>query len=71
MTEKPDEYYKEQCYKALELVLEQNKGKSYAEIKKAMKGAYPFGERKHRPYKIWNRLYNHALRCLEKDLVQY
>lgn len=34
-------------------VLEETKGKTEKEIKKALREAYPFGERKHHPYKIW------------------
>jgi hypothetical protein len=29
------------------------RGKSDAEVKKALFDAYPFGERKYHPYKIW------------------
>lgn len=34
-------------------VLKENKGKTEKEIKKALFDAYPFGERKYHPYKIW------------------
>ena len=34
-------------------VLAENKGKDQATIRKALKDAYPFGERKYHPYKIW------------------
>lgn len=68
---KDDKRIEEQSYRALELVLEQNKGKSFEQIKKATKDAYPFGERKGRAYKIWNRIWNHTLVCLEKGLVTY
>jgi hypothetical protein len=34
-------------------VLKDNKGKSEGEIKRALFDAYPFGMRKHHPYKIW------------------
>lgn len=34
-------------------VLKENRGKSEKEIRKALKEAYPFGERKYHPYKIW------------------
>lgn len=33
--------------------IEENKGKSKAHIINAVKKAYPFGERKYLPYKIW------------------
>jgi hypothetical protein len=34
-------------------VLADTKGMSEIEIRKALKDAYPFGERKYHPYKIW------------------
>lgn len=34
-------------------VLEENKGKSEAEIRLALREAYPFGPRQYHPYKIW------------------
>lgn len=34
-------------------VLEENKGKTDKEIRKALLEAYPFGARKWHPYKIW------------------
>ena len=34
-------------------VLAETKGQSEPEIRKALKDAYPFGERKYHPYKIW------------------
>lgn len=34
-------------------VIKDNKGKTEKEIKKALREAYPFGERKYHPYKIW------------------
>lgn len=34
-------------------VLTENAGKSEREIKKALKEAYPFGQRCYHPYKIW------------------
>lgn len=71
MKDKDDELHEAQSYKALEQVLEQMKGKPFAQIKKAMKDSYPFGERKGRKYKIWNRIYNHTLRCVEKNLIEY
>jgi len=33
--------------------LRDNKGKSEKEIRKALRDAYPYGQRKHHPYKIW------------------
>jgi hypothetical protein len=34
-------------------VLANNKGKDEKEIRQALREAYPFGERKYHPYKIW------------------
>lgn len=34
-------------------VLKENEGKTDKEINKALREAYPFGERKYHPYKIW------------------
>ena len=34
-------------------VLKENEGKDEKEIRKALRDAYPFGERLHHPYKIW------------------
>jgi hypothetical protein len=34
-------------------VIKEMKGKPLAEIRKALRAAYPFGERRHFPYKVW------------------
>lgn len=34
-------------------VLKANEGRPEAEIRKAISEAYPFGQRKYHPYKIW------------------
>ena len=34
-------------------VLKTTKGQTDKEIRKALKDAYPFGERKYWPYKVW------------------
>lgn len=34
-------------------VLKETRGKSEKEIRAALREAYPFGERKYHPYKIW------------------
>lgn len=34
-------------------VLKSNEGKTDKEIRKALKDAYPWGERQYHPYKIW------------------
>lgn len=35
------------------LVLEETRGRPEAEIRQALFDAYPFGERRYHPYKIW------------------
>lgn len=50
-------------------VLDANKGKSKEEIDKALFDAYPFGERKYHPYKIWLdeiRRQRHGIRKVNK-----
>lgn len=37
----------------IEKVLTETSGKTEAEIRAALKDAYPFNERKYHPYKIW------------------
>ena len=37
----------------IEKVLRETKGKPESDIKKALHDAYPFGQRKYHPYKIW------------------
>ena len=71
MMEKSESYYEKESYRALEMVLEQTKGKPFAEVKKAMKQSYPFGERKGRPYKVWNRIYNYTLNCFQQGKVLF
>jgi len=34
-------------------VLAENAGRSEAEVRAALRAAYPFGPRKHHPYRIW------------------
>ena len=45
--------WREHCRPIIAKVLADNKGKSEKEIKKELQESYPFGERKHHPYKIW------------------
>lgn len=46
-------HWKTISIKTIEKVLSENKGKTEAEIRKALHYAYPFGERKMWPYKVW------------------
>ena len=41
------------CAHIIYRVLQHTKGLSEKEIKKALRDAYPFGERKYWPYKVW------------------
>lgn len=43
-------------------VLKDNEHSTESELKQALKDAYPFGERKHWPYKIW-------LDCVKRALA--
>ena len=45
--------WREHCAPLIHEVLERTKGKPEKEIKAALHAAYPFGERKYHPYKIW------------------
>lgn len=45
--------WREHCRPIIAKVLADNKGKSDKEIRKALQSAYPYGERKYHPYKIW------------------
>lgn len=42
-------------------VLKDNEHSTESELKRALKDAYPFGERKHWPYKIWCNCVKRAL----------
>lgn len=48
-------------------VLEETKGKSEREIREALLKAYPFGERKYYPYKIWLE----EVKACRKDFNNY
>lgn len=46
-------HWREQARDVIRKVLTENEGKSDKEIRKALREAYPFGERQYHPYKIW------------------
>ena len=46
-------YWRAHARKVIQSVMKENAGKSAKEISKAIREAYPFGERKYHPYKIW------------------
>ena len=45
--------WREDCRPIIAKVLADNKGKTEKEIRRALRDAYPYGERKYHPYKIW------------------
>lgn len=45
--------WRERARPIVEQVLKETAGKTEKEIRKALREAYPFGQRKHHPYKIW------------------
>lgn len=45
--------WKEESMQIIRNVLKDNEHSTEQELKRALKDAYPFGERKHWPYKIW------------------
>lgn len=45
--------WRDKCRHIITEVLNDTEGKSEKEIKSALRKAYPFGERKYHPHKIW------------------
>lgn len=45
--------WRDDCRPIIREVLERTKGLTEREILKALSDAYPYGERKRHPYKIW------------------
>lgn len=45
--------WREHCAPIIAKAIADNKGKDQKQIKKALKEAYPYGERARHPYKIW------------------
>jgi len=46
-------YWRRQCAPIIARVLAENAGKPEAEVRAALRAAYPFGPREHHPYRIW------------------
>ncbi len=46
-------YWRQQCAPIVARVLAENAGKSEAEVRAALRDAYPFGPRLYHPYRIW------------------
>lgn len=45
--------WREECRPIIAKVLEETKGQDEKVVRKALRDAYPFGERAYHPYKIW------------------
>lgn len=45
--------WRDHCRTIISKVIEENKGKPHKQIITALKWAYPYGERRYHPYKIW------------------
>lgn len=45
--------WREHCRPIIAKVLADNKDKTEKEIRKALRNAYPYGERAMHPYKVW------------------
>lgn len=45
--------WRSQAAPIIQKVLLENRGRDEAEVRKLLSAAYPFGERKYHPYKIW------------------
>jgi hypothetical protein len=48
-----DSHWRNSATPIIARVIAEHKGESESEIRMALRAAYPFGERKHHPYKIW------------------
>ena len=45
--------WREACAPIVFKIIQENKDKEYPEIRKALREAYPFGQKKYWPYKVW------------------
>lgn len=48
-----DSRWRSKAASIIEKVIRETDGRSDSEIRKALRDAYPFGERRYHPYKIW------------------
>ncbi len=46
-------YWRCRCAPIIARVLAENAGRPEADVRAALRAAYPFGPRKHHPYRIW------------------
>lgn len=51
-----DSYYERHSCEQIEQVILQMAGKPFSLIRSAIRKSYPFGEKKGKPYKTWNRI---------------
>lgn len=48
-----ESYWRRRAAPIVAQILRETKGQSEEKIRKALREAYPFGERRYHPYKIW------------------
>lgn len=48
-----ESHWRKRAREVIKRVLAENEGANSAQVRKAISNAYPFGERKYHPYKIW------------------
>lgn len=63
---KPLSYVERTCLNQIQKIMDKHSGATLEEIKRELKGAYPFAERKGQRYKVWNRLVNDSLSVYQK-----
>lgn len=61
--------WREFSYQVITKVVEENPNASIEELRKLVSAAYPFGERKYHPYKIWLSAVKEILPHGKKRLV--
>jgi hypothetical protein len=48
-----ESYWRIKCRPIIEKIVLENKDKPEIEVRKLLSAAYPFGERRYHPYKVW------------------
>lgn len=61
--------WRKQCSPIIAKVIAENKGKTIREIKAALRKAYPFGQKKYWPYKVWLSEIKHQLPKMKPDEI--
>lgn len=67
-----DDYYERTSHRICDEIIEQmrsREGVTFKQICQAIRGAYPFGEKKLKPYKIWIRIVVQRETKLEQELA--